>query len=178
MQEDQIGFVGSTLTRLSGGLSFQTAVSIHAIAVGYAEGGKSPCFFTGLVLRLKAKAGPAEALGRQPEPPVGRLPEEPLLHQPGEQLSAFVLVELEQPRRLLDGGREPAHFNELAAYARFDIPTNRGRRSTTMVQRGNREWPGRDVEPSSPRRRRFRKTGRHCFLRGAVISLSSGADSR
>jgi hypothetical protein len=41
MQEDQIGFVGSTLTRLSGGLSFQTPDSIHAMRRVWRENGKS-----------------------------------------------------------------------------------------------------------------------------------------
>ena len=53
------------------------------------------------------------------------MPEEPLLHQSREQLTAFIRVELEQPCRLLHGRREPAHFDEHAAHASFELSFDR-----------------------------------------------------
>ena len=122
MQEDQIGIVGSTLTRLSGGLSFQTARQYTRDAAGLVRRRQKSLFFNDLVLRWEGgNEPPSHPSGRQAEASVGRLPEEPFLNQTGEHPAALVRLQLEEPSCLLNGRREPTHLEELAAHARLDV---------------------------------------------------------
>src|SRR5690242_17471407 len=90
-----------------------------------------------------------ERLGREPEPAIRCVPEEAFIDQPLQDVATLIGVELEESRRLFDGWRKAAHFDELATYAFSDVRARRRGGGATVVQRCNRERPRRDVQGRS-----------------------------